>query len=354
MASRREILASLAAAAGAIIPSTRLLAQAAQKAATSANRRRIDVHHHMLPPVIDLWKNPRSFPNYPVGFNWSPEVSLEAMDKYGTETAVLSVTGLGPSYADLYYDGTDRARVLVRQMNEFGARAMADHPKRFGFFACLPMPNQDAALKEIEYAFDTLKADGVMFFSDIGEKYPGDPAFSPIFEELNRRKAVVFFHPSVPHCCRNVTAGVPDTTAEFDFDTTRAILSLLFNGVIARSPDIRFIVNHSGAALPVLSGRIKDTARGERAKLIPGGSAGAWDEMRTLYFECAHATYAAPIAAVTKFAPPTQLLFGTDFPVWPYTTTIDPFNETEPQLPASVQHAIDRGNAERLFPRLKT
>lgn len=352
MISRRAILASFAATA-AMLPARRILAQANQKSTSSANRRRIDVHHHMLPPVIDLWKNPRSFPNYPVGFNWSPEVSLEAMDKYGTETAVLSVTGLGPSYADLYYDGTDRARGLVRQMNEFGAKAMSDHPKRFGFFACLPVPNQDAALKEIEYAFDTLKADGVMFFSSIGDQHPGDPVFLPVFEELNRRKAVVFFHPTVPHCCRNATAGVPDTTAEFDFDTTRAILSLLFNGVIARCPDIRFIVNHSGAAVPVLSGRIKDIARGDRAKFIPGGSAGALDEMRKLYFECAHATYAAPIAAVTKFAPPTQLLFGTDFPVWPYTTTIDPFNETEPELPADVQHAMDRGNAERLFPRLK-
>lgn len=345
--SRRDLLRGLAAAA-TLLPANGLLAQTAAKPARSRNRRRIDVHHHMLPPIIDLWKNVRD-----LGRDWGPELSLETMDKFGTETAVLSVTGLGPSYADLYYDGTEKARAFVRTMNDYGAKAVADHPKRFGLFACLPLPDLNAALKEIEYAFDALKADGVMLFSNAGNKWPGDAAFRPMLEELNRRKAVVFIHPSVPTCCRNLVPGVGDTIAEFDFDTTRSVLSLLYSGALAQFPDIRFIVNHSGAAVPVLSGRIKDTAKGDRAKLIPNGSAGAWEEMKKLYFECAHASYPAPIAALTKFAPPTQFLFGTDYPVWPYDTTINPFNETEPELPAEVQHMMDRGNAERLFPRLK-
>jgi 6-methylsalicylate decarboxylase len=340
--SRRELLVGFAAA-GAGLTARSLLAQSKRAAAGSANRRRVDVHHHMLPPMIDLWK-PR---------HWSPEVSLEAMDQFGTETAVLSVTGLQPEFADLFYDGSERARSFVRKMNDFGAKTVSDHPKRFGLFACVPLPNQDAVLKEIEYAFDTLKADGLMLFSNTGNKWPGDPEFRPMFQELNRRKAVVFFHPSVPNCCRNLVPGVGDTTVEFDFDTTRAITSLLFNGVLAEFPDIRFIVNHSGAAVPVLSGRIKDQVRGNRGKAIPNGSAGAWEELQKLYFECAHASYPAPMAALTKFAPPTQFMFGTDFPVWPYTTTINPLNETEPDLPPDVQHMLDRGNAERLFPRLK-
>jgi predicted TIM-barrel fold metal-dependent hydrolase len=169
-------------------------------------------------------------------------------------------------------------------------------------------------------------------------------------QELSRRKAIVFIHPSVAKCCRGLVPGVGDTTVEFDFDTTRTIGSLLYNGVLAQMPDIRFIVNHSGAAVPVLAGRMKDQVRGDQGKVIPGGPAGAWDELRKLYFECAHATFPAPIAAVTRFAPTTQLLFGTDFPVWPYETTASLIPDLK--LPAAVQHAMDRGNAERLFPRL--
>jgi predicted TIM-barrel fold metal-dependent hydrolase len=196
-----------------------------------------------------------------------------------------------------------------------------------------------------------LKADGVALFSNTGNKWPGDPAFFPVFEELNRRKAVVFIHPSVPNCCRNLVSGVGDTVLEFDFDTTRAVTSLLYNGVLGRLTDIRFIVNHSGAAVPVLSGRIRDEVRGDEGKAVPNGPAGAWDEMRRLYFEIAHAAYPTPLAALLEFAPVSQILFGTDYPVWPYETTASQLPNTK--LSAQVRHALDRGNAERLFPRLK-
>ena len=330
--SRRHALRTLAACVAASLPSL--------SPAESAKHGRIDVHHHMVPPLLDVW----------TARHWSPEVSLEAMDKYGTETAILSATGLPPAFADLFYDGSDRARGLVRKVNEYGAKVVSDRPRRFGFFAALPLPGTDATLKEIEYAFDTLKADGVAVFSNTGSKWLGDPAFFPIFQELNRRKAVVFIHPSVPNCCRNLVSGIPDTVLEFDFDTTRAVTSLLYNGVLGRMPDIRFIVNHSGAAVPVMSGRIRDEVRGNDGIAIPNGQTGAWDQMRKLYFEVAHAAYPTPLAALMKFAPMSQFLFGTDFPVWPYSTTADQLPNTK--LSAQIKHALDRGNGERLFPRL--
>jgi len=333
MHSRRHALKTLAACAGASLPSL--------SSADSAKRGRIDVHHHMIPPFMAA----------PSARRWSPEVSLEAMDKYGTETAMLSTTGPAPAFADPYYDGSERARALVRKVNEYGAKVASDWPRRFGFFAALPLPGVDATLKEIEFTFDTLKADGVALFSNTGSKWLGDPTFFPIFEELNRRKAVVFIHPSVPNCCRNLVSGIPDTALEFDFDTTRTVTSLLYNGVLGRMPDIRFIVNHSGAAVPVMSGRIRDEVRGQDGVAIPNGQSGAWDQMRKLYFEVAHAAYPTPLAALMKFAPASQFLFGTDFPVWPYGTTADQLPNTK--LSAQVKHALDRGNAERLFPRLK-
>lgn len=132
--SRRHALRTLAACAAASLPSL--------SPAESAKHGRIDVHHHMVPPLLDVW----------TARHWSPEVSLEAMDKYGTETAILSATGLPPAFADLFYDGSERARGLVRKVNEYGAKVVSDRPQRFGFFAALPLPGIDATLKEIEYA----------------------------------------------------------------------------------------------------------------------------------------------------------------------------------------------------------
>jgi predicted TIM-barrel fold metal-dependent hydrolase len=235
------------------------------------------------------------------------------------------------------------------------------NPKRFGLFASLPAKSVDATMKEIEYAFDTLKCDGVSLFTNTGDKWWGDPMFLPMFDELNRRKSPVFFHPTVANCCHNL-AGVGDGVVEFDFDTTRTVVSLLFNGVLSRCQDIKWIINHSGAAIPTLAGRIKDrvpeAGSTKNGKFNPdaGTSAkvpkGAYYELKRLYFECAHATYPMPMASVRAFAPTTQLLFGTDYPIEPTESTVQQFPNLK--LPADVQHALDRGNAERLWPRFKT
>lgn len=334
VSSRRDVLKTIGLAGAAALPIGGLLAQATKQA---AKRGRIDVHHHMMPPFQAGGNR-----------NWTPEVSLEIMDKYGVDTAILSAT-MAPccGVADLLYAGDQAANALARQYNEFGAKLMGDHPKQFGFMASLPLMDQDATLKEIEYAFDTLKADAVSLFSNTGEKWLGDPMFVPTFRELNRRKAIVFIHPSVAKCCRNLIPNVGTGVVEFDFDTTRTVVSLLYSGRLSQNPDVRFIINHSGAAIPTLAGRIRDELRGPDAKQV--APQGAFYELRKLYFECAHATFPMPIAAARSFAPSTQLLFGTDFPIWPYETTVSLIPDLK--LPADVQIALDRGNAERLFPK---
>ena len=222
------------------------------------------------------------------------------------------------------------------------------------------MGESDASLKEIEYAFDTLKCDGIVIMSNTGDKWPGDPLFAPVFEELNRRKSAVFIHPSTPNCCLKLVPGVPDSVIEYDLDTTRAVTSLLFSGTLARYQDIRWIINHSGAAVPVLAGRIKDRVPAGALSINGRGTGdgksdknplGVYYELKKLYYECAHATYPMPMAALRAFAPPSQYLFGTDFPVQLYETTVEEFPGLK--LPADVQHALDRGNAERLWPRFK-
>ena len=210
--SRRDVLRSLAAAAaGGMVPAHALFSQRSGR-----GPGHIDVHQHYRMPGMKL-----AIPDN----GWTPARSVEQMDRFGIATGVVSC----PTIYDLY-DGTPQARVLARTMNEFAAKMVEDHPRRFGFFAALPFADTDGSLREIEYAFDTLRADGVGLFTNTGEKWPGDPVFEPTFAELNRRKAVVFLHPIVGNCCRSLIAGVPEGVLEFDFDTTRAVTSLLVNG----------------------------------------------------------------------------------------------------------------------------
>jgi predicted TIM-barrel fold metal-dependent hydrolase len=365
--SRRELLKGLAAAgSGALLSTGALIAQNAKPAA--GNPHRIDVHHHF---ETDLGLAPagRGGAGRGVGGGWTPAASLEQMDKNGIAFAMLSHPGNG----DQVFDGTEKGRAVARKINDAGAKIVSDHPTRFGLFAVLPMPDVDGSLKEIEYVYDTLKADGIGTLSNTGESWPGDPKYLPIFQELNRRKGVVFIHPFVNKCCRNLQKGVNDAVIEFDIDTTRAITGLLYNGVFSKCPEVRFIVNHSGAAVPALAGRIKDRVPGASTTLAsqqqraasggpnsdpnhegkgPNTPNGVFYELRRLYYECAHAAYPMPIAALTKLVPPTQYLFGTDYPAEPMESTLDHLPENG--LSKDVMRVLNRGNAERLFPRLKS
>ena len=306
--SRRELLKALAAAAaGAALPASGLLAQTASRTARG-KARRIDTHHHANPPVYT--KTTGRYGNW----NWTSAASIEQMDKYDVATAMLSITQPGVWFGDV-----QKARSLSRDCNDYMAQMVRDYPGRFGLFAAVPLPDQEGTLREIEYAYDTLKADGIGLLTSYDDKWIGDPAFSPAFEELNRRNAVVFVHATGPSCCQNLIPGVTATMAEYDFDTTRAVESLLVNGTLSRFPNVRLIFVHSGGTLPVLAGRINDRFPKDRADRVPNG---VMYEVKKLYYEVAHATYAAPLAALTKLIPVSQILFGTDFPAEPMPTTI--------------------------------
>lgn len=179
--SRRDMAKSLAAAACVVaLPGGALLAKSSKQDAIRSHGR-IDVHHHF---------RVKGMKGVTAKDGWTPARSIEQVDKFGIATAIVST----PTLLDLY-DGTDRARDLARTYNEYAAKMVMDYPGRFGCFACLPLPDQEGSLREIEYALDKLNADGVGLFTNTGDKWPGDPAFEPVFQELNRRKAVVFFHP---------------------------------------------------------------------------------------------------------------------------------------------------------------
>lgn len=299
--SRRELWKRLAiTGAAAALPAAELYGQYVNK--STAKGGRIDVHHHHSPPALRTGPGGRGRSGLGP---WTPEQSLEQMDKFDIAVAMMSMTQMG----DLLYDGTPKGAAAIRTGNDYGAKIMADHPKRFGLFTGVPLPDIDGVMKEIEYGYDTLKADGIgIYTNDNHNRWPGDPYYDPMWQELNRRKAIVYMHPLAPQCCRDLNDSVPTAMNEFDFDITRACTSILANGVLHKYPNIKIIIPHSGGTMPVLAGRIKDRypADAKHAEYIPNG---VWPELKKFYFDIAHASYAMPLAALLKFAA------GSD-PVW--------------------------------------
>jgi len=347
-ASRRGVLKTLAAAgASAVLPKAASLFGGEARAAAPKGSR-IDVHHHFLPPFYMQLRraeppvNTRS--DSADSQHWSAARSVEELDKHDVSTALISFAVGGVSFNT---PGPE-TRNLARMANEFGAQMVRDYPGRFGLMASLPITDVYGSLHEMEYAFDTLKADGIALLTDYGTRWAGDVSFTTTFQELNRRKAVVLIHPTVPTCCANLIPGTAPTWEEYLFDTARAITSFLVNNTFSRYPDIRFIFCHSGGALPVLASRISTFLPDK-----PGepASVRVANLLKKQFFEVANASTAPSLAALTKLVPMSQIMLGSDYPFVPFDQTLDPLEQYG--LSKADLLAVNRENAERLFPRLK-
>jgi predicted TIM-barrel fold metal-dependent hydrolase len=304
---------------------------------------RVDVHHHYTSPaLLAMMKGRRT--NQTFNEQWSLEKSLDAMEQGGVATAVVSTSDPGVWFGDF-----DAARGLARDCNEYQARMVADHPGRFGMFTTVPMPDVDMTLAEIAYGMDTLKAPGVGFMTSYAGKYLGDPAFTPVMEELNRRRAVVFVHPLMTACCTGLVPGVPEVVVEYQAETSRTIASLLFSGTLGRFGDIRFIFSHGGGTVPYLVARFERlfNSRPDLVKSMPEGAVGS---LRKLYFDTAQVYNEFSLAALTRLMPETHILYGSDFPAASPKLT-DQGLEGFGLAPAALQK-IYRDNALGLMPSL--
>jgi len=345
-ASRRGFLAGAAASgAAALLPGSDQPA-----AAAPAPVRLIDTHHHFYPPAYQKvwgdWMAERKRSARGVQMDWTAERDSEALDKAGIGTALLSVA----STPGTWFDGTAKtAEAMARVCADFAADMVRDHPGRYGLLAPLSMIDIDTTLKEIEYVFDTLKADGVGLQTNYGDKWLGDPLYKPVFEELNRRKAVVFVHPLVASCCADLSIGAIPAVIEVPHDTTRTVVSLLLSGTFARLRDIKWLFSHGGGTIPFLAGRIAAFYDDKARK--PGGFApdGIAAEFRRLYYDTANVTDAGAMAALLQLAPVAQITYGTDYPYF----ALDQIDELRKRnLSPSDLDAIASGNAGRLIPRL--
>ena len=338
--SRRQFLSGLAAlSAGSLLPGCQSVAQAPARVAPF----RVDVHHHLAPPGFIREIVARKTGQIPL-MEWTPAKSIEAMDRAGIATSMTSISEPGVWYGD-----NAAARQLARECNDYGARMMGDYPGRFGLFASLPIPDVDGSLREIEYAYDVLKVDGICLLTSYAGKYLGDPAFAPIMDELNRRRAVVFTHPVRADCCRNLIPGVGENVLELATDTARTITSLLVSGTPARCPNLRFIFSHAGGTLPVLTGRIIQlyAASKEFAQRLPQGPL---TELKRFYYDTANASNEWSLAPLMKLVSVSQVLLGSDYPLRSPEANVKELMELG--FGNDDLRAIYRDNAVRLLPRL--
>ena len=308
----------------------------------------IDVHHHIIPPFYlaenrERIAGARGGKISPAWLEWTPEAALAAMDRERVEAAVLSLSQPGVWFGDV-----DSARSTARRSNDFAADLALRHPGRFGMFAALPLPDAEGSLREAEYALDQLQAEGIGLLTNYDDKWLGDPRYWPVYEELDRRKAVVFVHPTTPTCCLTLMPGVATVVAEVPQDTTRAIISLIYSGTLARFRNIRFIFSHAGGTLPALSGRIRDYAPKEIAPHVPKGID---HELRRFYYDLAISGNRPAFAALSALVPQSQILFGSDHPYRPLAESSRGMKNFS--LSATALRAIGRDNVLRLLPRLR-
>lgn len=305
--------------------------------------RRIDVHHHMVPSSYAQWLRDRGLAagGLPIP-DWSPEASLELMDARGVETAILSVSTPG-----VHLGNDAEARARAREVNELAAKVVHDHPARFGFFATLTLPDVDGALAELAHALDTLRADGVVLLANSRGVYLGDPRLDPLFDELDRRRAVIFVHPSILPGIEPLL-DVPPFVADFLLDTTRAAIGLARSGTLDRCSDLKVILSHAGGFVPYAAYRISMAAS------AAGNPLDGLARLKRFYFDTALSGSPTALPSLLAFAEPDHVLFGSDFPYAPagvvgaFTGMYEGFS-----LEGARRASIDRRAAEGLFPRLQ-
>lgn len=288
----------------------------------------IDIHHHVFPPDFTIHK-------------WSMEEDMEAMDQLGITGVLLS--------CPLPADSSN-----VRKMNEFMAQKSGQDPCRYGFLASIPFDDIDKALEEITYACDVLHADGFSISSHSHNIYIGDDRLDPVFDELNRRKSVVFLHPS-PQRAKGFDLRMPtgnDSVYEFVFETTRSVMDYIYQDKMLRNPDIRWILSHAGGTIPYLAYRLSHASEWGAVKqksdvIMP--------QLRSVYYDLALSYDESVVSLLKRLSGLSHIVFGTDYPPTQKQYIANNIEDIKRnmELSSEEQQAVLSKNITELFPRFK-
>jgi predicted TIM-barrel fold metal-dependent hydrolase len=309
----------------------------AAESTSASSKRIVDVHAHYYPPVLKALGIPGPMTA------WSLQRHLEEMEVAGVARSLLSLTTPG-----IVAPG-DQGRALARESNEYAAKTCGENKGKLGFFTYVNLDDADGALKEIEHGFDVLKAQGIGLFTSYGNRWLGDPAFDPVFAELERRKAIVYIHPTGAACCRNLIPNVFETLIEYGTDTTRAIASYIYRGAAKRFPNVRMIWSHSGGTMPYLIERFDGADRSEAAKReAPEGFRAAASKF---FYDIAQASNPTATTALRSVIPANRIVFGTDYP---FRTPLEHVTALESSgvFNRAELRGVYHGNIEQSLPTL--
>lgn len=324
----------------------------------------IDVHHHIIPEEYKAALAEAGIEKsggLSIG-SWSPQKSLELMDALGIEKAYCSLSE--PALYPIVEKDRALGRQKARMLNGYMAKLCADYPGKFGAFAVLPLPDIEGAIEEAIYALDVLRLDGVGLLSNYRDEFLGNRMFDPLFDELDKRQAVLYIHPSIPLDAEVFKRPeyVPyDYFQEFCFNTTRAASNLVFSGTLERCPNIKPILSHMGGTLPYLAWRLNECFPGNQRpgkakQTLPAYVYDGWcslskpvyDYFGRFYFDCALSCHDAAFSAVEKLAP-NHTLFGSDSFYASLNSGKKFVQEVEAHYTGDALDNMKRENAIRLF-----
>jgi len=312
-----------------------------------AGAGRIDVHFHLIPAffadaVYEAGRGP-AIGRFP---QWTPELALETMDRFGVGVALTSLAQPGVQFFP-----PAEAKAMARRCNDYAAELSALWPKRFGAFGTVPMLDMAGAVAEIGYAIDTLKFAGVSLFASYDGVFLGDARFDPVMEALNARDGVVFVHPGVHPSNATLQLPWPGFMMEYLFDTTRAVVNLVFGGALERYPRIRFILPHAGGLVPYFAWRLSVSPMID-PRLRQMTQAEVFSLLKRFWYDNALSPVAQTWGALEQVADSAQIVFGTDWPFANLRVTAAAVETYEAlSISPAQREAIDRGNALRLMPQ---
>jgi predicted TIM-barrel fold metal-dependent hydrolase len=309
----------------------------------------IDLHHHVIPDFY--WEASNEGGEAAVGITpprWSLEGAIAYLDEAEIDAAVVSISTPGVDFGD-----RGAARVLAHLCNEFLAELVYKRPDRFGAFGILPLPDVEGSLREIEYALDGLRLDGVSVMTNAGGSYLGDSRFDPVFDELQLREAVVFVHPTASPDPIAHTLGLPDSLLDYPVDTSRAIAKLHYSNTLARTPDVKYIFSHAGGTIPFVASRFGIV---DAMEVIPGGEerGPVADTLRRLYWDTASAFSDPVLRMLRSVTGLHNVVFGSDYPYPADAISIAGLRQLEQtsELQDDERRDILGETAMRLVPRL--
>ena len=273
------------------------------------------------------------------------------MARHGIGTTILSLSAPAVSIVKEKAE----AASLAREINTYAAALRDQHPSKFGFFSTLPSPqDMQACLEEVSYCFDVLQADGVTLLTSYNETYLGHPDFRPLWEELDRRAAVVFIHPTADiHAGALKEPWFPPPLIDFPHETTRTAVHLIISNNVRDFPNCKIILSHGGGTLPYVATRL--AYQSAEMQYMQKSADDFIMEAKSFYFDLALTSFSYPFDLLLQFAQKDHILYGSDFPfarektIGVQTAFLD---ENKKKLDEHIDHSVRRGAALRLFPRL--